>query len=239
MSRRLPGLVWAVLSLSCPALGLGYQEIPVLDGGTIRGRVVLNGPIPAPGVLPVHKNRAVCGSQVADRSLIVSPNRGVKNAAIIVEGITAGKAAEHDLAVLDNKACAFVPRVQTLVVGQTLELRNSDPILHDAHAHLPSYETLFNLGLPHWRRVRHTLRDTGRISIDCNVLHTWMRAYLIVTDHPYATTSDAEGRFSLEQVPAGAYTLRVWHERLGELSRRIVVGAQRELVLDLAYEHVE
>ena len=152
---------------------------------------------------------------MADQSLIVSPNRGVKNAAIIVEGITAGKAVEHGLAVLDNKACAFVPRVQTLVVGQTLELRNSDPILHDAHAHLPSYKTLFNLGLPHWRRVRHTLRDTGRISIDCNVLHTWMRAYLIVTDHPYATTSDAEGRFSLEQVPTGAYTLRVWQRTPG------------------------
>ena len=239
MSRRWRGLVWVLLGLSCPASGLGYQEIPVLDGGTIRGRIVLSGPIPAPGVLPVHKNRAVCGAEATDQSLIVSPNRGVKNAAIIVEGITAGKAAEHGLAVLDNKACAFVPRVQTLVVGQTLELRNSDPILHDAHAYLPSHETLFNLGLPHWRRVRHTLRDTGRISIDCNVLHTWMRAYLVVTDHPYATISDAEGRFNLEQVPAGAYTLRVRHERLGERSRRIVVGARREIVLDLAYGHAE
>jgi hypothetical protein len=233
MSHRLLVLLPFLLSLGFPALG--YQEIPVTNGGTIRGQVVLSGPIPAPGVLPVQKNRAVCGEQVPDQSLVVSPNRGVRNVAVVVEGITAGKAIQHRLAVLDNKACAFVPRVQTLVVGQTLELRNSDPILHDAHAHLPSYETLFNLGLPHWRRVRHTLRDTGRIRIDCNVLHTWMRAYLIVTAHPYATISDAEGRFSLDQIPAGAYTLRLWHERLGELSRRVSVGEKQEVLLSVEY----
>lgn len=236
MSHRLLILLTFLLGLSSPASGLGYQAVQVINAGTIRGQVILTGPIPAPGVLPVLKNRAVCGEQVPDESLVVSPNRGVKNVAVVVEGITAGKAVQHRLAVLDNKACAFVPRVQTLVVGQTLELRNSDPILHDAHAHLPSYETLFNLGLPHWRRVRHTLRDTGRISIDCNVLHTWMRAYLIVTAHPYATISDTEGRFSLEQVPAGTYTLRLWHERLGELSRRVVVGEKQEVRLSLEYD---
>lgn len=231
MSLLLPVL----LSLSLASVGFGYQEVQVTNGGTIRGRVLLTGSVPSSGVLAVHKNRAVCGEHLPDESLLVSPDRGVKNVAVILEGIRAGKAARPGLAVLDNRACAFVPRVQTLVLGQTLELRNSDPILHNAHAHLPSYETLFNLGLPHWRRVRHTLRHTGRISIDCNVLHTWMRAYLIVTEHPYAAVTNAGGRFSLEQVPAGVYTLRLWHERLGELRRRVSVGARQEVSVRVGY----
>ncbi len=229
-------LLPVLISLSLASVVFAYQEVQVTDAGIIQGQVIFTGPIPVPGVLPVLKNRAVCGEQVPDESLVVSLNRGVKNVAVIVESITAGKALPRRLAVLDNKGCAFVPRVQALVVGQTLELRNSDPILHNAHAHLPSYGTLFNLGLPHWRRIRHTLQDIGRISIDCNVLHTWMRAYLIVTTHPYATISDAEGRFSLDQVPAGTYTLRLWHERLGELSRRVLVGEKQEVWLSLAYD---
>jgi hypothetical protein len=126
--------------------------------------------------------------------------------------------------------------VQTLTVGQTLELRNSDPILHDAHALLPSSDTLFNLGLPKWRHVRRTMQDTGRIVIDCNVLHTWMRAYLIVTQHPYAAITNAEGRFSLDQVPPGEYTLRLWHERLGEMTQTVSVGDKQTLSLTLEYE---
>ncbi len=231
-------LLTVLLSLSLASVGFGYQEVQITNGGTIRGRVLLTGPIPSPGVLAVQKNRTVCGEHMPDESLLVSPDRGIRNVAVVIDDIRAGKAARAGLAVLDNRACAFVPRVQTLVVGQTLELRNSDPILHNAHAYLPSYETLFNLGLPHWRQVRHTLRHTGRISIDCNVLHTWMRAYLIVTEHPYAAVTDTRGRFSLEQVPAGVYTLRLWHERLGELRRLVSVGAKQEVSVRVEYEQI-
>lgn len=235
MLQSLFVLLAFFLSLLFPSLILAYQAIQVTNGGTIRGHVLLSGPIPSFGSLPVQKNREVCGQQVPDESLIVGQNHGVKNVSVVLEGITAGKSAPNSLAVLDNQACAFVPRVQTLTVGQTLELRNSDPILHDAHAYLPSHATLFNLGLPHWRRVRHTVQDTGRISIDCNVLHTWMRAYLIVTEHPYAAVTDAAGRFSLDQVPPGHYTLRVWHERLGELTQTVSVEEKQEVSLTVKY----
>ena len=234
----------ALLRLSLMLLGclvyvstaFGYREIQVKNGGAISGQVLLKGTIPSPGVLSVQKNREVCGEQVPDQSLIVGADHAVKNVTVILDGISAGKPTHTQLAVLDNKACAFVPRVQTLTVGQTLELRNSDPILHDAHALLPSFDTLFNLGLPEWRQVRHTMQGTGRITVDCNVLHTWMRAYLIVTEHPYTAVTDSEGRFSLDQVPAGEYTLRLWHERLGEMTQAVSVGENQRVSLTLAYD---
>ena len=224
------------LCLSWVSAAVGYQEIQVKNGGTISGQVLLTGAIPSPGVLSVQKSRDVCGEQVPDQSLLVGPDHAVKNVSVILDGIRAGKPASTQLAVLDNKACAFVPRVQTLTVGQTLELRNSDPILHDAHALLPSFDTLFNLGLPTWRQVRRVMQDTGRIVIDCNVLHTWMRAYLIVTEHPYTAVTNAAGRFSLDQVPVGDYTLRLWHERLGEMTQAVSIGENQELPLTLEYD---
>jgi hypothetical protein len=183
----------------------------------------------------VYKNRDVCGDHVPDESLQVGSTGQVKNVAVVLDGILAGKAAAPTLARLDNRNCAFVPRVQTLTLGQTLELRNSDPILHDAHARLNFAETLFNLGLPVWRRVQSKLSHPGLVVVDCNVLHTWMRAYIMVTEHPYATVTDAAGRFTLDQVPAGQYTLRLWHERLGRLEAAVSVAAGKETWMTLVY----
>jgi hypothetical protein len=217
------------------ALAHAYEEITVEHGGIISGQVILRGEVPAPGFLPVHKNRDVCGERVPDESLLVGPNGEVKDVAVVLDGVLAGKPAAPTLAVLDNHNCAFVPRVQTLTSGQTLELRNSDPILHDAHARSNSGETLFNLGLPVWRRVRHELHNPGLVVVDCNVLHTWMRAYIVVTEHPYSAVTDASGHFTLDQVPAGRYTLRFWHERLGKLEASVSVSAGQETGVMLVY----
>jgi plastocyanin len=212
-----------------------YQEIVVEAGGTMHGQVVFHGSPPARTFLPVYKNRDICGNQVLDESLLVGPSGEISNVVAVLEGIAAGKSASSTLAVLDNRSCAFVPRVQTVTVGQLLELRNSDPILHDAHARLNFRGTLFNVGLPVWRRVRHQFRDPGLVVVDCNVLHTWMRAYIIVTEHPYATVTDIEGRFTLGHVPAGQYTLHLWHERLGRQTTAVSVTANQAVSLTLVY----
>ena len=122
--------------LGCSLPALAYQEISVAHGGAIAGRVVFEGEVPQLNFLPVHKNRAVCGDRAPDESLLIGPNGGLKNAVIVLDGIAAGKSRADTRAVLDNKDCAFVPRVQTLTVGQALELRNSDTILHDGHARI-------------------------------------------------------------------------------------------------------
>jgi hypothetical protein len=71
------------------------------------------------------------------------------------------------------------------------------------------------------------------------VLQTRMRAYIIVSEHPYATVTDAEGRFLLDQVPPGQYTLRLWHERLGTLESPIQLQADQQIFLTFVYESKE
>lgn len=218
----MPTVLFAICLVAVAAPSLAYEEVAIESPGGIQGRVSFNGKRPAPAYLPVLQNADVCGERVLDDSLVVGAEGGLRDVVVELLGVKAGKPPEPAPAILDNQACVFVPRVQALVVGQSVEIRNSDPILHDAHAWLGS-KTVFNLGLPEWRRVSHEFTEPGLHAIDCNVLHTWMKAYVFVAEHPYVAVTGDDGRFLLEDVPPGAYELRFWHEKLGATKRRVTV----------------
>jgi plastocyanin len=153
-------------------------------------------------------------------------------AVVRLDGITKGKPLPTAAVVLHNHVCAFVPHVMTASTGQSLEIVNDDPFLHDAHA-LLGQRTLFNLGIPRGRTVHHQLDEPGLIHINCNVRHTWMHAYLVVADHPYHAVTAADGRFSITDVPAGTYRLTVWHEILGSTERPVTVTAGGTVTADV------
>ncbi len=122
----------------------GYEEITVTNSGTIEGFVKVQGEprdLPAP---QVFKFKEVC-KNVPNESLVVRPGRGVRYAVLTLEGISQGKKVERETVnELDNLGCRFVPHVQAASVGQWLVIKNSDPILHAAHAYgleqvLPRY----------------------------------------------------------------------------------------------------
>jgi hypothetical protein len=60
------------------------------------------------------------------------------------------------------------------------------------------------------------------IQVDCD-LHSWMRGWVVVAEHAFYAVSDADGGFRLDGVPAGRYTLRLWHEVLGTTTRDVAV----------------
>jgi len=192
------------------------------------------GPYEKPGRLPVYKNLDFCGSSVADESLLVHGAGGVKNVAVTILGAGAQPREPAGRIVLDNKACRFVPHVQVAPVGSEILLKNSDPILHDVHARMGP-ETLFNVGLPAWRQVAQTLTRPGIVAIQCEVLHTWMSAYIVVTSSPYFAVSGENGRFAIEGVPPGEYEVDFWHEKLGRQSRKVVVKPEEETVADVVF----
>ncbi len=96
-------------------------------------------------------------------------------------------------------------------------------------------ETLFNVGLPKWRQVTKRLDRAGVIKIDCDVLHTWMSAVIIVTDSPYSYVSNEKGEFQFDGIPAGSYEIEIWHERLGRQSQRIVVRDNGTTDVDVVF----
>jgi hypothetical protein len=203
--------------------------------GTVTGTVRLAGTPPARPPLTVYKHREVCGDAVPDDRLVVGPGGGLRYAVVTLAGVRGGRKPERDLTiVLDNRACRFEPHVQTAEVGQWLELRNSDAVLHNADARLGT-ETLFNVALTPGRHVRKPLARAGLVAITCDVRHTWMSAFIDVADHPYHTVTDAYGAYEVRDVPPGTYTLRVWHEELGTREQPVTVEAGAAATADVTY----
>jgi hypothetical protein len=215
------------------ASGAAAAEKPV---GNVTGTVRLEGPAPARPPLEVFKHHEVCGDSVPDDRLVIGPGGGVRYAVVTIDGVRGGKKPERDLThILDNRACRFEPHVLAAEVGQWLEIRNSDPILHNADARL-GQETLFNVALPPGRQVRKPLARAGLIAVTCDVRHTWMSAFIAVTEHPYHTVTDAYGDYEIRDLPPGDYTLRVWHEILGTVERPLHVEAGRTTAAEVTFQ---
>jgi plastocyanin len=141
-----------------------------------------------------------------------------------------------DPVVLDQQQCRYVPRVLGLQVGQQMTIRNSDPLLHNVHAE-GAINQPFDIGTPvQGVEVNRTFATREvMIPVKCNV-HSWMRAYVGVVEHPYFDVSDRAGRFSIAQLPAGTYTIEIWHERFGTQTQQVTVGAKETKDLTFTYK---
>jgi len=234
---RLAFVATALVALGRPTAA-AYREMEVTNGGRIVGSVRVAGAVTALPPQPVFKEKEYCDATVTDERLVVGEAGGLEGGVVHLVGIEAGKPVPRTEPVrLDNRKCAFVPHVAAGSVGQTLEMHNEDPFLHDAHALLGT-ETLFNLAIPKGRTVKHVLTVPGIAHVNCNVRHTWMHAYLFVTDDPYHAVSDRTGRFALDDVPPGTYTIAVWHEMLGSQSRQVTVKPGETATVDFELQAV-
>ena len=231
----------AALVLILLSVALTRAEEP--RTGRIVGTVRLAGPPPAvrPPIATIIDS-TVCGTEVPDQSLLVDHDGRVANAVVVLRGVAAGAAAERPEAVVDNVHCRFVPRVQVVTRGQTVRVRSSDPVLHNAHPVLvgDAEVSIANLALAIpgqtmdlTRRLAAALPTSGEalVRIGCDV-HPWMRGWLVVLDHPYAAVSGADGRFAIEAVPPGSYTLALWHETLGRAERPLTVPPGATVSID-------
>ena len=126
--------------------------------------------------------------------------------------------------VLDQKGCLYQPRVVALMTNQPLEIRNSDPTIHNVHA-MPKSNAEWNRA----QRAGTPAIDTSfqkpelAIPLMCNV-HPWMRAFVFVFDHPYFSVTGGDGKFELKNLPPGTYTIEAWQEKLGTRSQTVTLG---------------
>lgn len=134
--------------------------------------------------------------------------------------------------IIDQVNLRFVPRVLVVVPGTTVEFRNSDPILHNVFNPAGPGEG-FNLGTyPRTDLRSRTFTEFGAHVILCHV-HPEMVAYVVVVPTTYHAVVGRRGRFSIRDVPAGRFTLRVWHRRTMPFERTVEVREDRTLELEL------
>jgi plastocyanin len=232
--KILIGLSLAILFATLPVALYAYDEIVVKDGATIRGTIKVDGKLPKLAPPQITKYKEIC-KDAPNESLIVGPTQGLRYAVVTLEGITKGKAVEREtLHELDNVKCRFSPHVQAASVGQFVVFKNSDPVLHTAHALFKNEQPQFNIGLSPGRVSRKPLVAAGIVNIRCEV-HPWMTAYIVVTEHPYHAVSDIYGEYEITDVPPGVYQLKFWHESLGAQEKRVEIKSAAAQKVDFSF----
>jgi plastocyanin len=192
--------------------------------GTIKGTVRLaGGPVEVKKV-KVTVDHTTCGTIKDAEDVVVSPDMGLRN--VVVSLVTPPPDAKWSMAPtvqLDQKQCVFVPRVVVVPVGGTVEFLNSDRLLHNLHSASGGDNPTFNRTQPKGRAIPIAFRRPEIIRIDCD-LHPWMRAWVVVAEHPFYALTNDKGEFALENVPPGTYTLQVWHESMAAMRKDVAVS---------------
>ena len=160
------------------------------------------------------------------------PASDLQETVVYLEGVKAKPKPLTASVVMRGKA--FQPHLVVVPVGSSVAFPNEDPILHNAFS--VSGENRFDLEL--YKRPQsksQTFQKPGVVRVYCNI-HPQMSAIVLVADSAYFAKAGADGAFSIEDVPAGSYVLRAWHERGGEASKELTVPAEGVVRAQLALD---
>lgn len=232
------GTALVLLTFLChPAtVTLAYETMTVEKGGELVGSIKFKGISPENKAHKVGHNPEFCGETVLEDTFLVNPeNNGLQNAVISLEGIAKGK--KHDLAtlVLENSKCHFLPHILAGVVGDSYEIRNPDPILHNTHLRLEG-TTILNVAMPEkGRNIKKTLTQAGLIGVKCDA-HPFMSGSILVFDHPYFSVTDKNGEFKVTDIPPGTYKVKIWHEEIPVREKEVTIVPHKKtnLLIELS-----
>jgi len=234
---------WSALATGCLAIAgasiaqaYTVQDGGVNNGGAISGRVTFNGTAPAPEMLTVDQDIEACGGDRPSQELLVGADGGIQNVVIAIEDIESGKAWNFAQEfVYDQKNCTFVPHVLIIEPRAAGVVKNSDSVGHNFHTISQGiYNTNSKINPATDMAVEaNRVRRPGIVRAKCDI-HSWMQGWWYVAATPYAELTDASGSFTMSDIPAGTYKVKVWHEKLGETEGSVVVEAGKTAEFNLS-----
>lgn len=217
-------LVRSLAVVACGLLAPTLLAGPAANG-SIRGRVELRQP---PLDTEPRPNIADLGMHASHGS--TSRRQGV------VYLDPAPRAAfdvrDEPRARMDQKNERFVPHVLAIVAGTTVDFPNSDPTYHNVFS--LSKARRFDLGRYAAGRSKSVRFDQpGIVRVFCDI-HSHMSAFILVFSHRYFAVTDDEGRYRIDNVPPGTYSVVAWHESLPSDTRRVSVPDGGEVDLNFS-----
>lgn len=238
MKKAALSICVLVLLLCLTPISFAYEAIPFRNGGSIEGLVEYAGNvIPKDKTFTISSDVKYCGKEHRTEKYLINAERRIKNVIVYLKDIKAGKAVPKEtVAIIDSK-CTFVPHIMIGFQGNEFVLRNEDPVLHTGHiySHIRG-KTMFNIALPEkGSEITRTLTKTGIMELNCDC-HPWMEGFVYIFDHPYVAVTDDNGKFVINDVPPGVYTVEAWHESLGTKSMpEITVQSGRTVNIKLKF----
>lgn len=205
-----------------------YFRVDPATAGVLKGAVRFTGKKPARKAIDMSGDppcEEAHHGKVFDESVMVNPDGTLANVFIYIKSGLEGKAFEIPATpvAIDQHGCWFHPRVLGIQVGQTLQVTNSDPVTHNIHPLAQvNREWNHSQGAGDAPLARKFLRPEVMIPVKCNI-HSWMRAFIGVVDHPYFAVTGSDGTFEIQNVPPGDYVIEAWQEKLGTQEQKITI----------------
>jgi len=236
MKRLLSLVLFTVVAVVTIAQ---FQSPAVAQGtGTIVGHVKLTGPSPGNPMIRMGMDpmcaKLNAGKRVFHEYVVVNESGGLANVFVDLTGSLPNSPAPSAPVVLEQKNCIYTPRVVGARVGGTLRIVSDDALAHNVHS--VSLKNPFNFTEQKAGASRDmTLKGPDvMMRIVCDI-HSWMVGYVGVETHPFYAVSAADGSFKIANVPPGKQSVRIWHERFGELTKTVNVTAGGTATVDFAY----
>jgi plastocyanin len=204
----------ALLALAVPA--------PAAGSAAILGRVDVQRSLP-----PVERRPGI-----GEVGLSAPPGRPDRQRSIVyLESAPRGAFETRDArAVMEQRNETFLPHVLAIAAGTTVDFPNSDPTYHNVFS--LSKENRFDLGRYARGRSKSVRFDRpGVVRVFCDI-HSHMSAFIVVFGHRFFAATDEQGRYRIDAVPPGAYTLVVWNDGQARETREVRVPDQGVVEVD-------
>jgi plastocyanin len=200
------------------AAGGDLKKFDPASGGTITGVIKYDGTPPAPRGIDLTPEcaKAYPTEQIFYEDLVVKDGK-VQFAFLYVD-VKDSYAPPAEAAMIDQHGCQYRPHVIGIQAGQKIDIKSSDPFLHNAH-YIGKVNGENNLAMtkPGTRQLTFEAEE-GMLKFKCDV-HPFMGAWVGIMKHPFFATSAEDGTFTIKGVPPGEYDLVMHHEKQGSDQR--------------------
>jgi len=222
-------MLFGLITITCV---LADGSAMAAEWGSLKGRFVVDGTPPKLAALVLNTNDQFCiGQKPKNETVVIGDDGSLANVVVYLRLSRGEKVETHpdyaaalkEPVVLDNILCHFAPHVSLARTGQTIMLKNSDPVGHNTN--LGSFNQIIPAGSQTPTKINRA--EVTPRPVTCNI-HPFMKGYLFIQDHPYMAVSDKDGKFEIKNVPAGKRGFALWHETAAFLKNLKVGGGTTE-----------
>ena len=216
--------------------GTAATAVDKSTAGTITGTISFQGAAPKLLSLDMSQDPG-CPSGPQQSDAVVVKNGKLGNVFVYIkEGLGEGSfSASPEAVIVDQKGCRYIPHVLGIMAGQPLKVLNNDNAEHNVHPMPRNNDEWNESQVPRGRPITKTFHQPElMMPVQCNQ-HPWMKMYVNVLPHPYFAVSGDDGAFQIKDLPPGEYTLAAVHEKFGEQTVKVKVGAKQTATEDLSF----